>query len=99
MRRRFFALRLISGIYKLLAILSVIAMIGVIVVVLLDATNFPDVSSKLPVIGGAVAAAIVAPLILWGIAQLFDLLMAIEINTRASNKLLQRMGRLMDERL
>ncbi|MDZ4768687.1 MAG: hypothetical protein SGJ24_06125 [Chloroflexota bacterium] len=99
MKQRFFALRLISGIYKLLAILALVAAIGVIVIVLVDSTAFPQIDDKLPVVGFAVVAAILLPLILWGLAQLFDVLMAIEINTRATTKMLQRTGKLMDERL
>lgn len=99
MKSRFFALRLISGIFKLLGVLALIAMIGVIVLVLLDATGFPTIETKLPVIGGAVVGAILGFLLLWAIGQFIDLLMAIEINTRATTKMLQRTGRLMDERL
>ncbi len=99
MRKRFFALRLISGIYKFLAVLILIALIGVSVWVLVDANAFPTWDAKLPVIAAAVLGAILLPLILWGLAQLFDVLMATEMNTRASTKMLQRLGKLMEERL
>lgn len=99
MRRRFLAIRLLSGIFKLLAILNLIAMIGVIVYVLVTVEGFETIEAKLPVMGAAAAIAIVGGVLLWAIGQMLDLFMAIEINTRASNKMLQRMGRLMDERL
>ncbi|MBI1256779.1 MAG: hypothetical protein GC204_04865 [Chloroflexi bacterium] len=99
MKRRFLALRIVSIFYKILAVLNVIAMIGIIVFVLINADNFPTMDTKLPVIGAAVAGLILGTIVLFAIAQLLDLMMAIEINTRASNALLQRMGKVMKERL
>jgi hypothetical protein len=99
MRKRFFALRLISGIYKSLAVLALIVMVFLIGYVLIDATAFPTIDSKLPVVAVAVATAILLPLILWGLAQLFDVMIATELNTRSAAKLLQRLGKLMEERL
>lgn len=99
MSGRFFALRLLSAAFKLLAIVNLIAMIGAIVIILIDATDFPTIDSKLPVIGGAAVAAIIGTVLLFGIGQLLDVLMAIEMNTRAMTKILQRTGKLMDERL
>ena len=99
MKRRFLALRIVSIVYKILGVLNVLAMIGIIVYVLVSADNFPTMDSKLPVIGAAIAGLILGTIVLFAIAQLIDLMMAIEINTRASNALLQRMGKVMKERL
>lgn len=99
MNRRFFALRIVSGLYKLLAILAFIAMVGGSIFVLLDANQFPTLESKLPVIGAAVAAGIIATITLFAIGQIFDLFMAIEINTRNSTRALQKQAKLMNERL
>ncbi len=99
MKRRFWALRIVSGIYKFLAILALIGFIGGAVVVLLDAENFPTMENKLPLIGAAAVGAILAPLILFATGQFFDMLMAIELNTRTSNRLLQQTGKVMRERL
>jgi uncharacterized membrane protein len=99
MKRRFLALRIVSIIYKILGVLNVIAMIGVIGYTLLNADAFPTMQTKLPVIGGAVAGLLVGTVILFAMGQFLDLLIAIEINTRASNALLQRMGKVMKERL
>lgn len=99
MKRRFFALRIISTIYKILAVFAFIGMIGGIVIVLIDATNFPTIESKLPVIGGALGSGIVGTIVLLGIAQLLDLLMALEMNTRSTTVMLQQLGRIMKERL
>lgn len=99
MKRRFYALRIISMIYKILAIFAFIAMIGAIVVVLIDANGFPTIESKLPVIGAAFGGGIVGMLVLLAVAQLLDLLVAIELNTRTNTALLQQLGRIMKERL
>ena len=99
MNRRFFALRLLSAAFKLIAIINLIAMIGVVIIVLIDATGFPTIETKLPVIGGAALLAIIGTILIFGFGQLLDLWMAIEINTRAMTKILQRTGKLMDERL
>lgn len=99
MKSRFFALRLISGIFKLLGVLTLIAMVGVIIYVLLNAAEFPQIPDKLPVVGVAAVVGILGLILLWAIGQFIDLMMAIEINTRATTKMLQRTGRLMDERL
>ena len=50
-------------------------------------------------IGAAVAELLIGTVVLFAISQYIDLMMAIEINTRASNALLQRMGKVMKERL
>src|ERR1700710_3058409 len=99
MKRRFLALRIVSTIYKILGVLNVIAMIGLIAYTLISADAFPTMATKLPVIGAAVAGLLVGTVILFAMGQFIDLLMAIEINTRASNALLQRMGKVMKERL
>jgi hypothetical protein len=99
MKRRFFALRIISTIYKILAVFAFIAMIGSIVIVLIDAASFPTIQSKLPVIGAALGSGIVGTIALLAMAQLLDLLMALEMNTRSTTAMLQQLGRIMKERL
>ncbi|MFN8452529.1 MAG: hypothetical protein U0521_28970 [Anaerolineae bacterium] len=99
MKRRFLALRIISMIYKILAVFAFIAMIGAIVVVLIDANNFPTIESKLPVIGAAFGSGIVGTLVLLAVSQLIDLLIALEMNTRSTTAMLQQLGRIMKERL
>jgi len=99
MKRRFLALRIVSIIFKILGVLNVIAMIGVIGYTLLNADAFPTMQTKLPVIGGAVAGLLVGTVILFAISQYLDLMMALELNTRMSNAYLQRMGKVMKERL
>lgn len=99
MKRRFFALRLISGIYKVLAILTLVAMIGLVIYTLVDTTAFPELDDKGPVVAAAVLVGIVAPLVLYALAQLFDVLIAIEFNTRAATALAQKQYKLMEERL
>jgi hypothetical protein len=99
MKRRFLALRVISTIYKILGVLSLIGMIGAIALVLLDATGYPTMESKLQPIGIALGSGIGSALVLFAVAQFLDLMMAIEINTRASNAMLQQLGKVMKERL
>lgn len=99
MKRRFWALRVVSGIYKILGVLALIGFIGAAIVVLIDVQNFPTMESKLPVLGAAVAGAILAPLLLFATGQFLDMMMAIELNSRASNRLLQQMGSVMKDRL
>lgn len=99
MKRRFLALRIISMIYKILAVFAFIAMIGAIVVVLIDANGFPTIESKLPIIGAAFGGGIVGTLVLLAVAQLIDLLIALEMNTRSTTAMLQQLGRIMKERL
>ncbi len=99
MKRRFFALRIISTIYKILALLAFVLMIIAIVFILIDATTFPTLNSKLQPLGIALGSGIVGTITLLAIAQLLDLLMALELNTRTNSVMLQRMGRVMQERL
>jgi hypothetical protein len=99
MKRRFLALRIISTIYKILGILALIGMIGGIAFVLIDSNTFPTLESKVQPLIGAVGGGLLGSLGLFAIAQLIDLLMAIETNTRASTAMLQRLGKLMKERL
>jgi hypothetical protein len=99
MKRRFLAVRIVSIIFKILGVLNFIGMIGVIGYVLINATAFPTVETKLPVIGGAVAGLLVGTIILFAIGQYIDLMVALETNTRAQVAMLQRMGKVMKERL
>ncbi|MEP7293217.1 MAG: hypothetical protein ABI835_15645 [Chloroflexota bacterium] len=99
MKRQFFALRIISLILKILAVFAIIAMIGGIAFVLLNASDFPTMESKLQPIGYAIGGGLGGMILLLGAAQLLDLLMALETNTRASTALLQQLGRIMKERL
>lgn len=99
MKRRFFALRIISTIYKILALLAFVGMIIAIAFILIDATTFPTLDSKLQPLGIALGSGIVGTITLLAVAQLLDLLMALEANTRTTTVMLQRMGRVMQERL
>lgn len=99
MKRQFFALRIISLIYKILAVFAVIGMIGAIVFILLDATTFPTIESKLQPLGAALGGGLGGMIVLLAVAQLIDLLIALETNTRATTALLQQLGRIMKERL
>ncbi|HVU10281.1 MAG TPA: hypothetical protein VHD90_03345 [Phototrophicaceae bacterium] len=99
MKRRFFALRIISIIYKILAVIAFIAMIGGVAFVLLDANTFPTMQSKIQPIAAAVGGGLVGTLSLFAIAQLIDLMIALETNTRAMTVMLQRMGKVMKDRL
>ena len=99
MKRRFLALRIVSTIFKILGVLAFITMIGVIGYVLINSTDFPTIESKLPIIGGALAAGIIGTILLFGIGQYFDLMMALEANTRATTAMLQQLGKVMKERL
>ncbi len=99
MKRRFLALRIISTIFKILAVLAFIAMIGIIAYVLLNAGDFPTIESKLPIIGVALGSGLVGTILLFGIAQMIDLQMALEANTRATTAMLQQLGKVMKERL
>ena len=99
MKRRFFALRIISIIYKILAVITFIGMIGGIAFVLLDASTFPTMASKIQPIGAALGGGLVGTLSLFAIAQLIDLMVALETNTRAMTVMLQRMGKVMKDRL
>ena len=99
MKRQFFALRIISLIYKILAVISVIAMVGAIAFILLDAATFPTLESKLQPLGAALGGGLGGMIVLLAVAQLIDLLIALETNTRASTALLQQLGRIMKERL
>ena len=99
MKRRFLAVRIVSIIFKILGVLNFIGMIGFIVYVLISADKFPTIESKLPLIGAAVAGLLVGTIILFAIGQFIDLLVALETNTRAQTVMLQRMGKVMKERL
>jgi hypothetical protein len=99
MKRRFLALRIISIIYKILGVLAIVGMIGGVALVLLDATTFPTMESKIQPLGIAIGSGIGGSIVLFAIAQFIDLMMALEINTRASNAMLQQLGKVMKERL
>lgn len=99
MKRRFLALRVISSIYKILGVLALIIMIVGVGWILIDASTFPTVDSKVRPLIAAVGVGTLGTLGLFAIAQLIDLLIAIETNTRASTAMLQRLGKLMNKRL
>lgn len=99
MKRQFLALRIISLFYKVLAVFALIGMVIAIGWILLNATEFPTMQSKFQPIGIALGSGIASTLVLLAVAQLIDLLIAIETNTRASTALLQQLGRIMKERL
>ncbi len=99
MKRRFLALRIMIMIFNILAVLAFVAMIGGIVIVLIDANSFPTIQSKLPLIGAALGSGIVGTLVLLATAQYLDLLVSLELNTRSTTAMLQQLGRIMKERL
>jgi len=99
MKRKFIALRIISTIYKILAVLAFIAMIGAIAFILINTDTFPTMDSKLQPLGIALGSGVGGTITLLAVAQLLDLLMALELNTRASAELLQRVGKVMKDRL
>lgn len=99
MKRQYLALRIISLFYKVLAVFALIGMTIAIGWVLLNAADFPTIQSKLQPIGVALGSGVASALVLLAVAQLIDLLIAIETNTRASTALLQQLGRIMKERL
>jgi hypothetical protein len=100
MKRRFIALRIISTLYKILA---VVTFIGMVVWILLNVasgrtpTGVEMWASSNIIIG--LVGGLLGTLTLLALGQLFDLLIAMEENTRAATVLLQRMGKLMQDRL
>jgi hypothetical protein len=99
MKKRFRALRIISVIYKLLAVL---ALIGSIALAVLSYTQTQigvnvTLNDALPSIIGALAGGIFGAIFFFGLGQLFDLFIALEENTRATSALLQRLGRELRE--
>lgn len=99
MKRQFFALRLISLVLKILAAIAIIAFIGGVIFVLVSSADFPTLESKVQPIGLALAGGLGGGLLLLAIAQMIDLQIAVETNTRATTALLQQLGRIMKERL
>jgi Na+(H+)/acetate symporter ActP len=99
MKRQFFALRIISLILKILAVIAFIAFIVGVIFVLISSADFPTLESKVQPLGLALAAGLGGGILLLGVAQLIDLQIALETNTRATTALLQQLGRIMKERL
>lgn len=99
MKRQFFALRLISLILKILAAIAFIAFIGGVIFILVSSADFPTLESKVQPIGLALAGGLGGGLLLLALAQMIDLQIALETNTRATTALLQQLGRIMKERL
>lgn len=99
MKRQFFALRLISLILKILATIAFIAFIGGVIFILVSSADFPTLESKVQPLGAALGGGLGGMIVLLAVAQLIDLLIALETNTRATTALLQQLGRIMKERL
>ena len=102
MKRRFLALRIISIIYKILAVLAFIGMIGGDQLdVLIDANDLPTIQDpNFQPIGVALGVRLWSARILClAVAQFIDLLIALEMNTRATTAMLQQLGKVMKERL
>ena len=99
MKRQFFALRILSLILKIVAILSFIGTIVLIATVLLDATTYPTLQSKLQPSGQYLGIGLGGMILMFAVAQMIDLQIAVETNTRATTALLQQLGRIMKERL
>ena len=95
MRTKYGALRAISTIYKLLAITVLVLSVAIVVLVLLFAFDSSSGSGSLGasvtwLVGGGILA-----VSLYATSEIFDLLIDMEENTRASRILLTRMTKLM----
>jgi hypothetical protein len=99
MKKRFRVLRIVSFLYKFAAILGFIGSIGGAVLFYSQAGQGVDMTLVIPPIVGIIVGGLVGSILLFGIGQLFDLLIALEENTRATSALLQRLGRVMQDRL
>ncbi|MDZ4766878.1 MAG: hypothetical protein SGI73_20250 [Chloroflexota bacterium] len=99
MKKRFRALRIVSFLYKLVAILGFIGSIGGAVLFYSQTGQDVDPALVIPPIIGIIVGGLVSAIILFGLGQLFDLFIALEENTRATSALLQRLGRVMQDRL
>lgn len=100
MKKRFGALRIISVLYKILAVLALLSGIGV-AVINVPMMSDPNIGTALalPMILGGIVGGILGAITLLAFAQMFDLLIALEENTRATSMMLQRLGKVMQDRL
>jgi uncharacterized membrane protein YfcA len=99
MEKRFRALRFVSLLYKIIAVLGAVGAIAGAVFLSVTQVNqgLATWNDALPTLIGGVVGGILGGILLFGLAQLFDLLIAVEENTRATSRLLQRVGRLMQD--
>lgn len=93
MKKRFRALRIISALYKLLALLSLIGAVAGAILFYSQQDQGTDAALVLPNVIGVLVGGILGSIFLFGLGQLFDLFIALEENTRATSALLQRLGR------
>jgi hypothetical protein len=112
MTKKFRFLRIVSALYKLMAVLSFLGGIGVAVVgglLQMNNTAVTDTITGLsatgvgpglgiPVIVGGIVGGIFSMIILWATAQFFDVLIAMEENTRMTASLLNRLNRNIQDR-
>jgi uncharacterized membrane protein len=100
MKKRFGALRIISVLYKILAVLAFLGGIGVAILnfSIMNSPNM-DPALALPMILGGLLGGLLGAVTLLAFAQLFDLMIAVEENTRATSMMLQRLGKVMQDRL
>jgi hypothetical protein len=100
MKKRFGALRIISVLYKILAVLAFIGAIVTTVIAGIEPVSSGrlTLTDALPNILGILGGGILGAVTLLAFAQLFDLLIALEENTRATSMMLQRLGKVMQDR-
>lgn len=100
MKRRYTALRILSVIMKVLGILALIASLGGAVLAYTTVQSLTtDSLQPIAAAAGSVLSGLLSLLVFWAIGQSIDVTLAIEENTRATSMLIQRLGRLMQDRL
>jgi hypothetical protein len=95
MKKRYRALRIISGIYRFLGGLLLILAIAAAVITIVTAPEATRFSTPVLISAGtALGGGLFSALTLLAFGELFSLLIALEENTRASSMLLQKLYKL-----